>query len=392
MPETDSIERSLLRDRNIYIIFMVTLFAIMGVSSITPAFPRIVDHFQINYTQVGLLITVFTLPGIIFTPFLGVFADRYGRKTILFPALLLFGLAGGACYFSPDFNTLLLFRFLQGTGAASLGALNLTLLGDLYTGHRRTTAMGYNSSVLSVGTAGYPAIGGALALVGWNYPFLLPLLGVPLGFILLFGLKNSKVNNQQHIGEYLKNAAKSMRNTRIIALFLLNVLTFIVLYGAFLTFLPKLMEDHFASSSFVIGLIMTGSSIFTALTSFQLGRLIRWFGSKRLLLISYGFYVISLVLIPFMPGPWYLLIPAVFFGMAQGTNIPNIQNLLVSFAPMHYRAAFMSVNGMILRLGQTLGPLLAGFFFILGGIVGVFFGGAFVVLIMVIVVLTTLEH
>ena len=52
----------------------------------------------------GLLITVFTSPGIVMTPLLGVLSDRYGRKKILVPALLLFGIAGGAC--ARDFSLL----------------------------------------------------------------------------------------------------------------------------------------------------------------------------------------------------------------------------------------------------------------------------------------------
>jgi ACDE family multidrug resistance protein len=43
----------------------------------------------------------------------------------------------------------------------------------------------------------------------------------------------------------------------------------------------------------------------------------------------------------------------------------------------------MSLNGMVLRIGQTLGPLTAGLFFAVGGIKGAFFGGAIVALLMI---------
>ena len=85
-----------------------------------------------------------------------------------------------------------------------------------------------------------------------------------------------------------------------------------------------------------------------------------------------------------------MIIPAVFFGTAQGINIPNIQTLLVSLAPMKYRAAFMSLNGMVLRLGQTIGPLVAALFFAVGGISYAFWGGALVAVAMFIIVIFTL--
>ncbi len=163
-------------DSNLLIIFSVTLMAILGVSSLTPAFPKIGETFNITLKEVGLLITIFTLPGIFLTPVLGILSDRYGRKIILVPSLLLFGVAGGCCYFAADFQRLLILGFRQGAGAASLGSLNVTILGDIYSGKNRVAAMGYNASVISVGTAGFPLIGGVLATFGWHYPFLMPWL------------------------------------------------------------------------------------------------------------------------------------------------------------------------------------------------------------------------
>jgi MFS transporter, ACDE family, multidrug resistance protein len=48
------------------------LVAELGVSTLTPAFPAISREFGISGGQVGLLITVFTLPGVVPTPMLGV--------------------------------------------------------------------------------------------------------------------------------------------------------------------------------------------------------------------------------------------------------------------------------------------------------------------------------
>ncbi len=51
-------------------------------------------------------------------------------------------------------------------GAAALGALNVTVIGDTCGVRERPTALGPNSSVLSVGTASYPAGSGMLASFG----------------------------------------------------------------------------------------------------------------------------------------------------------------------------------------------------------------------------------
>lgn len=124
-------------DSNLQIVFGITLMAVLGVASITPAFPIIIRELGVSSLGIGLLITVFTFPGVVLSPVIGLFADRYGRKRILVPPIFLFGIAGGACAFARDFNVLLMLRFFQGIGAASLGALNVTLIGDLYSGRER---------------------------------------------------------------------------------------------------------------------------------------------------------------------------------------------------------------------------------------------------------------
>lgn len=369
-------QRKIYLDPNLRIVFGVTLMAVLGVSSITPAFPKIVQELGISSQAVGLLITVFTFPGVVLAPVLGVLADRFGRRKILVPTLMLFGIAGGACAFARDFNLLLMLRFFQGIGAASLSSLNVTLIGDLYSGKECTAAMGYNASVLSIGTASYPAIGGALATLGWYYPFVLPFVAIPIGFLVLFSLKNPELKSEQNLKEYFSNAWKSIKNRQVIGLFLASVITFIMLYGSYLTYFPLLLGGSFGAPPWRIGLMMAMMSFTTALTSSQLGKLAQVYSERTLLKATFVLYALALAMIPFIPNLWALLIPIIVFGIAHGVNIPNIQTLLAGLAPMEYRAAFMSVNGMVLRLGQTLGPLLMGAVFGLWGMGGVFYAGA----------------
>lgn len=369
-------EKKLYQDRNLQIIFAVTLTAVLGVSSITPVFPEVMRQFGITGAEVGLLITFFTLPGVIMAPILGVLADRFGRKRILVPSLVLFAIAGTACAFAPDFHTLLVLRGFQGIGGASLGSISTTIIGDLYSGRQRAEAMGLNASVLSIGTASYPAIGGALAILGWKYPFVLPVVALPVGVIVLLSLRNPEPRNRQGFKEYLGNTWTYLKNVEVISLFAAGVLTFIILYGAYLTYFPLLLDKSFGASSFVIGLVMSGMSLTTAAVSSQLGRINRWLPLGTIIKLAFAVYALALVLMPFMPSLWLLLIPVVISGVAHGANIPSIQTAVAGMAPIQYRAAFMSVNATMLRLGQTVGPPLMAIAYVYGGLDATFVAAA----------------
>ena len=360
------------RDPNLRIIFSITLISVMGVATIAPVFPVIARELGIPLESVGLLITVFTLPGIVLTPLMGILADRYGRKKVLIPSLLLYAVAGAACAFARDFQLLLILRFFQGVGGASIGSINVTLIGDLFKGRRRTAAMGYNASVLSIGTASYPSIGGALALLGWFVPFFLPLAAIPVAIGIFFLLDPVKLETRGKLSVYLGGVWKEMMRAEVLGLFVISLVTFVLIFGPYLVFLPVILATRFDATPLIIGLIMSCGSISTAITSARLEPLARRFPERQLIRAAFFFYAASFLAIPLLPTIWLFPLPVMLFGFAQGINYPGVLSLLAGLAPTRNRAAFMSANGMVLRAGQTLGPVVTAGAFLWGGIEAVF--------------------
>jgi MFS family permease len=359
-------------DKNLLVIFGVTLTVVMGVSSVAPAFPKIIRDLGLKTHEVGYLITVFTLPGMFLTPVLGVLADRFGRKKVLVPSLIIFAVFGGACGFISDFELLLVFRFIQGAGAAALGALNITILSDIFAGRERITALGYNAGVLSLGTSAYPAVGGALAMLGWNYPFFLPFLVLPLAWIVLSKLESPRPDRDSQFKEYMLRAVKLALTKKALGLFGATTITFIILYGVLITYLPIFLAERFGAEPWAIGMIIAAASLTTAMMASQLRKVADRLSTKAMVMTAFLLYGISAVLLPIVPGMWWAIIPACVFGMAQGLNIPSIQTMMAELAPMELRGAFMAINGTVLRIGQTLGPVIMGAAFAFGGLDGVF--------------------
>jgi MFS family permease len=384
---------TLLKDHRLYIVFSITLMGIMGVSSIAPAFPRIAERLALSSQQVGLLLTVFTVPGIVLAPLLGFLADRFGRKTILVPALLTFSLAGSACALSPSFPVLLLLRFFQGAGAASLTSLSVTLLGDIYSGETRERAVGYNASALSIGTASFPVVGGALTTFGWQYPFLLPLLALPVALLVLAKLdvpgtaSDGTAATQAETPSPMQQIRAVLRNAHeqgIIRLSVLAVLVFVLLYGAYLSYVPFLLEGRFEASPAVVGLIMSTMSIATAVTAAQRGLVSRHLSTRAALSLAFVLYAVALALIPLIPAIWLMPAATLIYGVAQGLTIPTLQSQIAARAPMELRAATVAANAMAIRVGQTAGPVLGGAAYAVGGADTVFWSASAVPAVMLL--------
>lgn len=383
--EPSNQETPVLQDKNLHIIFGITLSAVMGISSIAPALPVISRALDVSIDQIGYLITAFALPGILLTPFLGILADRFGRKRILIPSLFLFSIAGFLCAFTTSFTELLWLRFFQGAGSAALGVMNVTLIGDLFDGNRRATAMGYNGSVLSVGTAIYPAIGGVLASIAWNYPFYLCVIAMPVAVYAMLYLDPVPISINLDLREYFQKIKDRIFSKKVLGLFSCVFLTFLILYGGYITYLPILLDQDFAVTSTVIGIMLSGSSVITAFTSSRLGALTMRFSEQQLILTGAFLYTFIFMSFPLIGNVWFMAFPISIFGVAQGITIPSLLNLLTSEVPSEFRAAFLAINWVVIRASQTIAPVILGVMYLYFGINGTlyFTGGVGVVFILV---------
>jgi MFS family permease len=366
----------LFRDPRLYIVFGITLTGVMGVSVISPALPKISRVLSLSSREVGLLITVFTIPGIIIAPTMGFLADRVGRKKIVIPSLFLFALAGSACAAAPSFPLLLLLRTLQGFGAAALTSLSVTLLGDMYEGSRRDAAVGFNASVLSIGTAVYPALGGLLASLDWHFPFLLSAVGLPIGLAALFLLHSPSPRGSGSPLTQLKRVLDNALRSGILFISLLAILQFILLYGVYLTYVPFLLEERFSADTGTVGLLMSTMSLSTAFMASQNRRLAARSAPRMRLAVA--FVLIGGGLVLFATVPTLLLVPlaTIVYGLGQGIIIPTVQGTIASRTPLELRGATLSVNAMAIRIGQSLGPVLSGAVYAAVGLGATFLSGA----------------
>src|SRR5690625_5908375 len=168
-------------------------------------------------------------------------------------------------------------------------------------------------------------------------------------------------------------------------------LTFIMLYGGYITYFTILLDERFGLSSMMLGLLMESSSLVTAVTSAQLGKHTLRFSERTLIRTAAILYFISFLMVPSISGIWGLLLPIGLFGVAQGINIASILNMLAGYAKAEYRAAFLSINWVIMRVGQALGPYLLGLVYYYYNIDGTFYFAAGAGALFILVSLTMIR-
>jgi MFS family permease len=338
---------------------------VMGVSLLSPTLPAVQQALGVTETEVSLLLTAFSLPGIVLAPLIGILADRYGRRAVLVPCLVGYGLAGGSVVLVRNFEVILALRIVQGSAASGLVTLAVTLIGDDFAGRQRSQLMGINGAAISVGTASYPLLGGALAELTWTAPFALYLLGVPVGLLALRALPGREeggggdgADDDARGLDYVRGVVSAVPARRALLVYGTYVGVFVVLYGAVLTTLPLLLSREYGLSPFGNGLILTASSVMTGLVSVNNGRLAGRFSNERL--VGFGFlaYGFSLFGVWLAGSPVETGVAILLFGTGMGLTLPSLDTATSSLAGREYRGGVTSLRTTAIRLGQTVGPPL----------------------------------
>jgi EmrB/QacA subfamily drug resistance transporter len=160
-------------------VFLSTLDA----SIVNIALPTISDHFNTS-VQLTAWVTISYL--LVITALLLIFgrlSDLYGQKLIFTGGLLLFTLGSGLCAISTSIIQLVLYRSLQGVGAAMIVSNTSAIVTNAFPPEQRGTALGTIGAIVSIGLMSGPPLGGFLIhFLGWHSIFL---VNVPIGIIAI---------------------------------------------------------------------------------------------------------------------------------------------------------------------------------------------------------------
>lgn len=347
----------------------IPLIMTLGNSMLIPILPLISRELHISSFKVSLLITVYAIVAILLIPIAGYLSDRFGRKKIIIPSLII-AAAGGAVAAIAAWLTdgmtaywiILGGRLLQGIGAAGAFPIVIPLVGDMFDKEEDVSkGLGIIETSNTFGKVISPILGAALGMVLWYLPFIsIPVLCLISVVLVIFLVKTPKKDNAViSLKKFLVGTKETLKEKGrwLYAIFAVGCICMFILFGV-LFYLSETLEAKYKLDGILKGLVLAIPLAILCLSSYIGGKVIgqnkkrmKWLGFAGMALIT-----ICLIIIGFSSQIVFVTSLFSLCGAGIGIALPCMDALITEGIDKEQRGTITSLYSSMRFIGVSLGP------------------------------------
>jgi MFS family permease len=338
-------------------LLLVSSLTIASMITISASLPDMSAHFSDLPGGPALVKLSLSLPALFIAltaTLAGAFIDRAGRLKLLGAALVLYALAGSSGFWLNNIYGILAGRALLGVSVGISMTIVTTLVADYYHGQARQKFAGLQIAVMSVAGILFITLGGFMADISWETPFLLYLFALA---ILPFALRFLPEPSNPAISTDTTPEANT-KSPPIIWFVFLNVMLMWVLFFILPIQIPFYLKDLGIAKNSLIGIAIASSTLSSAVSSFNYARLKGRFSHGTIFGLGYGLMTMAFTVIAFGQSYGLIVTGLVIAGLGMGLLIPNSNILVMQLAPPSIRGREIGKLTTFWFLGQFIAPLV----------------------------------
>lgn len=349
-------------DRGLVYLFALNLLMAFSVQLINPLFPLYLEGLGASDVEVGLVVSLSSVVATALMLPSGLLMDRVGRRRMLLLSVALAAVPPLLLTLVESWWMALPLSMIFAASFSLFVPTRMALIADSARPGETATLFGLMNIAWPIGGIAAPVLSGLIVEgFGWSSCFLLA--ASILAFSLLPALlvrepqprPERSVKRELHLWD--------RRYLSALLLFFVFHLTMTTAMGCLGVILPLYLKDQFGLPYHLIGLFFTTSGAMILVTQIPSGYLADRYGEKRFISLVIAPIPILLGLWPFFRGWWMLL---VLYTLASGLwsmTWPATLSLLADTFPEEARGTAFGMRMTGVRLGFTLGPMIAGYLY-----------------------------
>ena len=377
----------------LFLMGLTVFIDITGFGLVLPLLPFWAQRLGADAFVIGLITTTYALAQFLFTPLLGALSDRYGRRPVILVSLIVEAAAFAMTALAGTLPMLLVARFVGGMGASNIGSAQ-AVVADVTPPEQRARGMGVIGAAIGLGFVVGPALGGLLATLGAAIPFW-----VAMGVALLNALLVWRFLPETRAAHEAPPRSKGARAfagwrralskplvARLILINLLFTLAFTAMEAVFALFTQQTFGWNATQNGYVFAYV---GVIIVVMQGGLVGRLVKRWGERPLLIGGLALLSVGLILLPFSSSVGILLAALGLLSVGEGAVTPTSSALLSLASPDGRQGETLGLSQGIGSLGRIIGPLAAGWLFLTFGASAPFLAGGMLTVAALLVALPT---
>jgi len=353
-------------------IIFASLLARLGYQMArSPVLPTFAADLGAAPEFIGVIVAASTVTGIFFKLPSGALSDVLGRKRMMVLGAVFFAVPPFLYPFVEEPWSLLALRFAHGFATAIFAPVASAYVASLAeTG--RGARLGWFSSANDIGATAGPLVGGFVLYFTMSYSLTFVLVGGlgVLALLLVFRLPNvdrpmpEAMNFGTRAAEFRQGLAEVLRTPPIFIAGGIEAAMYVG-YGAFLGFLP-IYARNVGLNLAEIAIVLGAQLIFAVVAKPISGTVSDRIGRIPVIVIGLLLCATALPLMFRSESLTAFILAAPLLGLGVGAVTPVTNALTADLASARGLGAAMGVFGTVMDIGESAGPMIAGF--LIGGL------------------------
>jgi MFS family permease len=351
-----------------YILLVAVFLGVLGLGIIIPLLPLFVNEYNASGFWVGALFAGYGLSRILFTPSIGTWSDRYGRKWFITGGLFLYAVVSLLYLVPTSIIVLFAIRFVHGIASALIGPVAMAYVADITPAGLEGAYQGRLSTVMYLGLGAGPLIGGVLySASGMTAVFLVMAVMalIPCLFCIKY-LPESKPESRPATSVW--DAFFHPRMQAVLFFRFANGIP----YAAFMVFLPVIAAVQFQYSTTLIGLIIAIEVISMGVAMGWCGRMADQYRKSHLIVAGTLLVSFATLALPFVNNLAAISFIALAIGIGNAIAISAATAVVAIDGRELGQGAVMGAFNMIMSIVIVIIPLIFGVIIVMYGAAAIF--------------------